>query len=420
MKAPRKKVKALPHQDFDALVADAARLDNMAWSSDFNLFRILRMAQFEIRHSMVLAWLLEPTESHGLNSRFLARMLKFFRCELPKSQIVLFLKTVSVKREQDHLDLVLVSEKLKVIIVLENKVKAKEGPNQLDRYYKRVENHNVYKDYKRYYVFLTPDGRSPSSEKMCQIWQPCSYHDVYTVLQHLYNDVHGNGSCKCDAEVLFRNYLTVLKEDVLNMVDKGERKRYEDFYRKHKAALDRLYEVVHPGVAAEMWQALHSLSADEEFIRLGFLLPPESRWGKSPTFCVKALDEYLGKVKGKRGSWGDERAYSCEFKIDYGNDRICCNFVLGGVNCSQNLVEKLKRISDFPKGFRAGMSIDEACQLATSGKRGVQYHSCKWNGTRKHWEEYAEQGVSEATRKVVRQFLNWVKIACPKWRGSDI
>ena len=314
------------------------------------------------------------------------------------------------------MDIVLVSDNLKIVIVIENKVRASERPKQLDDYYRFVEGNTQYKSYTRFYVFLTPDGRSPSSEEMCQIWQPFSYYEVYQVLQRLYKDVYGNGRRKGNAEVLLRNYLAVLKEDVLKIPDNDERKRCEAFYKKHKAAFDRLYEVVHPGVTGEIWAALHSFAANEEFKRLGLLLPPKSRLEKSPTFCVKALEEYLGKVKGKRGSWGDERAYSCEFKIDYDNERISCNFVLGGVNCSQSLVEKFKRISDFPKGFRAGMSPDEAYQLATSSKRGVQFHFCKWNGTRKHWEEYAGQGVFEATRKVVLKFLEWVQTEFPKWK----
>jgi Trp operon repressor len=34
--------------------------------SRFNIFRILRAARHEIRHSNMLAWLLTPDENHGL------------------------------------------------------------------------------------------------------------------------------------------------------------------------------------------------------------------------------------------------------------------------------------------------------------------------------------------------------------------
>ena len=37
----------------------------------FNLFDVLRNADYEIRHSNVLAWLLDPGRNHGLGDRFL-------------------------------------------------------------------------------------------------------------------------------------------------------------------------------------------------------------------------------------------------------------------------------------------------------------------------------------------------------------
>ena len=43
--------------------------------SRFNIFRVLRAAHHEIRHSNMLAWLLTPDESHGLGDRFFRRWL---------------------------------------------------------------------------------------------------------------------------------------------------------------------------------------------------------------------------------------------------------------------------------------------------------------------------------------------------------
>ena len=39
----------------------------------FNLFRVLAFEYGEIRHSNVLAWILDPAESHGLDSTFLQK-----------------------------------------------------------------------------------------------------------------------------------------------------------------------------------------------------------------------------------------------------------------------------------------------------------------------------------------------------------
>ena len=42
---------------------------------DFNVFDVLQYAEFEIRHSNVLAWLLQPEESHRIGRLFLDRFL---------------------------------------------------------------------------------------------------------------------------------------------------------------------------------------------------------------------------------------------------------------------------------------------------------------------------------------------------------
>ena len=41
----------------------------------FNPLKVLRVDQFEIRHSNILAWLLDPNETHQLGSFFLKKML---------------------------------------------------------------------------------------------------------------------------------------------------------------------------------------------------------------------------------------------------------------------------------------------------------------------------------------------------------
>lgn len=42
----------------------------------FNLFQVLKFEYGEIRHSNVLGWILDPTESHGLGATFLQKWLK--------------------------------------------------------------------------------------------------------------------------------------------------------------------------------------------------------------------------------------------------------------------------------------------------------------------------------------------------------
>ena len=42
----------------------------------FNTLKILKLENYEIRHSNILAWLLNPKESHGLSDYFLRKMIE--------------------------------------------------------------------------------------------------------------------------------------------------------------------------------------------------------------------------------------------------------------------------------------------------------------------------------------------------------
>src|SRR5262245_21036307 len=52
---------------------DLGRLEGML--GGFNLFRVLKFEHGEIRHSNVLAWILDPSESHSLDETFLKKWL---------------------------------------------------------------------------------------------------------------------------------------------------------------------------------------------------------------------------------------------------------------------------------------------------------------------------------------------------------
>ena len=58
------------------LIVDCPDLEHIeSMLGGFNLFQVLKFEYGEIRHSNVLAWLLDPSESHGLNETFLKKWL---------------------------------------------------------------------------------------------------------------------------------------------------------------------------------------------------------------------------------------------------------------------------------------------------------------------------------------------------------
>ncbi len=60
----------------DKFLVDNTELEELsARLSIFNIFGVLRIEKAEIRHSNVMAWLLDPQGSHGLGQAFLRRFL---------------------------------------------------------------------------------------------------------------------------------------------------------------------------------------------------------------------------------------------------------------------------------------------------------------------------------------------------------
>ncbi|MEI3416245.1 MAG: PD-(D/E)XK nuclease family protein [Christensenellaceae bacterium] len=73
-------ISALEQAKFDALqefLLDIECLDSLTeWTKRFNLFDILKITRTEIRHSNMLAWLLNPNENHGLGDRVLRGLIR--------------------------------------------------------------------------------------------------------------------------------------------------------------------------------------------------------------------------------------------------------------------------------------------------------------------------------------------------------
>ena len=97
-----------------------------------NIFNILSLEYYEIRHSNFLAWLLDSNESHACGSLFSSVLLEIL---FPKSSInnVDF----SIYRERENVDLLL--ESPSEVLVLENKIRAKDHENQLSGYRSHIQ-----------------------------------------------------------------------------------------------------------------------------------------------------------------------------------------------------------------------------------------------------------------------------------------
>lgn len=200
------------------------------------------MDRMEIRHSAILAWLLDPRETHGFSDKF----LRAFLCEAIRGQSSAGsptaleisqadLRDADVRREWNNIDILILVPRLKWAFIIENKFNSKQHKGQLEKYAKRVR--SIFEPQegalKVRGIFLTlydepPEDDSFSSVQysaICEILPSLMETDAETIRQ--------------DVAIFVRHYLEIIRE-AAGMSE--ERKEMEalarQLYRSHKKVIE--------------------------------------------------------------------------------------------------------------------------------------------------------------------------------------
>ncbi len=208
----------------------------------FNIFDALRIVNREVKHSDFLAWLLDPNESHGQGGLFLrAVLMDVLRRSVPAhrpkglSPITLDggeLRGVAVDREWHHIDLVIRCDEPRFVIAVENKIRASEHSDQLERYKRIIR--KQFGDVPRQFVFLTPEGTTPSDED----WTIYDYRSLRDVLRRV---VDSNRTAIGDDVLTFLDhYLRLIGSRMMN--DPNITELCREIYKTHRQAIDLIVE----------------------------------------------------------------------------------------------------------------------------------------------------------------------------------
>jgi len=211
--------------------------------SQFNIFETLKMVVSEVRHSNVLAWLLNPASNHGLGDFFLRQFLKHFVSENKSaisSEISLFVfemlnySNTEIRREWNNIDvLILINEEnYKIVFAIENKIKSSEHSNQLQRYREIVE--KEFHGYHKFFVYLTPEGSMPSDEN----WSCFGYATISNLIDDLLE--YKKDSINDNIYEFISQYNTILRRYVVGNSEVEQICR--DIYKKHSTALDLIFQ----------------------------------------------------------------------------------------------------------------------------------------------------------------------------------
>lgn len=226
-----------------ALMQDTESFEKLSkWSYSINIFDVLKISRTEIRHSNMLGWLLNPNENHGMGDFFLysvfVKLSSSIELDLSLKLLSSDLYTYTVKREWKNIDILLVSDKHKIVVSIENKIGSHEHnqgqteESQLKVYEKVI--NQTYADYDKIFVYLTPDGEIPTES----CWIILTYSDLLDLLQEMYEAKKTN--LNAVSNLLIDNYIANLKKNVI--MDQELINLCNDIYKKHKTALDLIYE----------------------------------------------------------------------------------------------------------------------------------------------------------------------------------
>lgn len=289
-------------EEFDVIEDELAK-----WINPTNIFSILKLSRNEIRHSNFLSYLFNPKESHSYDDDFLKDFLKVcVTGEMEESSEISYFdialadyNDMFIYRERANIDLLLVSEKNKLVVAIENKIDASESKYQLKKYQDYVE--MSYKDYKQLFVFLTPNGVEPSSDQ----WKIVSYLDVLRIIERR----QSLKRVESKVDILINDYIDMLRREIL--MDEELQKICQRIYTEHKDALDLIFE-----------NRPDSLSIMSElYIEALTELAKEGKVVFDPSFSGKALVRFESKEltnafpklpENISGGWNNHKPYAFE------------------------------------------------------------------------------------------------------------
>ncbi|MFD2648256.1 PD-(D/E)XK nuclease family protein [Devosia albogilva] len=132
--------------EFEHLFVNNEGLDRLgAYLGRFNPIRTMRMEGMEVRHSAILAWLLDPSETHGFSDRFLKAFLaQALRGRSACGRVTAIdvvqsdLRDAQVHREWQNIDIFILSRRNNWAFVIENKFYASQHEGQLAKYAQKV------------------------------------------------------------------------------------------------------------------------------------------------------------------------------------------------------------------------------------------------------------------------------------------
>ena len=142
----------------------------------FSILDVLGIGADEVRHSSILAWLINPRSRHGRGTEYLGAFLEAASISVDED-VLRDCRVLTEYPGQESIVDIMVCARGRFLLYVENKILSPEGPDQLNREHRdllrladalRIPLPGIHG------VFLTPTGLLPTTGDR-QFWKPLSY-----------------------------------------------------------------------------------------------------------------------------------------------------------------------------------------------------------------------------------------------------
>jgi len=332
----------------DIFLADNPELEELTDQlATFNVFRALKIENMEIRHSNVLGWLLDPSESHGLGDIILRRVLsntlllsdKTIDHISPAQVELMDFYDIEVRREWKNIDLLVIDRINKIVILIENKIHAGESKGQLAKYKKAV--NEEFASYSIVPIFLTLTGYE-NNDNEADDYITYSYVELLSVLEKIFNQ--RQFQLAEPVAVFVKHYMETLRR--LTMQDDSMIELCKTIYRKHREAIDTIVKYGMKGAGQQAVEDVLSKDGDYEILY------------SNPTRVWFLPKTWINMIPENGIAWTHlERPVSIVIWIKFGDNKIYGRFEMSEMDdqklrlkCAKELKAEGFKLS--PKAFK--------------------------------------------------------------------
>jgi len=325
----------------EEFLLDIDILDKLSkWINEVNFFEITKTTNKELIHSNILAWLFNSNENHNLKDSVVRAFIqKVVKLNLDKNIMLnnfdvfmLDFDSFTVKREWKNIDIFMISEEHKTTISIENKIYAVEREDQTLDYRKKVESLYPNNDYKNLYIYLTREGEKASDE---EYWLIADYPIIIEAINQAINK---NINISSTVKVILENYVSSLRRNIL--MDNELVKICGEIYKKHKTALDLIYEY-RPDNLSNISEYIMNF-IEENALKYNLTFERKDNKKSIIRFTTKYIESIVPKINDNTFGWGNGKGLMYEIPL-YSNNYSACYLVIS--NVSDEKCQKLYALS---------------------------------------------------------------------------